>query len=87
MPLTPLERRALFKAAITLRGVTMAQAAESLGVSYNHLTLVLRGDRVASERLEDGVAAFIGRPVEEVFARNAPRRPRGSGRSRAEPPS
>jgi len=67
MALTPLERKALFKAAVTLRQVTMAQAAHELGVSYNHLTLVLRGDRIGSTRLEQGVADFIGRPVAEVF--------------------
>lgn len=79
MSLTPLERKALFKAAVTLRRVTMAQAAEQLGVSYNHLTLVLRGDRVGSARLEAGVATFIGRPVEEVFGGNGER---GSRRTR-----
>ena len=40
--LTPLQRQAAFKAAITLHEITMAQAATRLGVSYNHLTLVLK---------------------------------------------
>ena len=67
MARTALERKALFKAAVTLQELTMAEAAERLGVSYNHLMLVLRGDRVGSARLERAIAAFIGRPVGELF--------------------
>lgn len=67
MAMTPLERKAAFRAAVTLREITMADAAAELGVSYNHLTLVLRGERVGSERLETGIAAFIGRRRGDVF--------------------
>ena len=77
MALTPLERKALFKAAVTLKGTTMAKAARQLGVSYNHLTLVLRGDRVGSVRLERDVAAFIGKPVNEVIGLDGRRPTRG----------
>jgi transcriptional regulator with XRE-family HTH domain len=66
--LTPLERRALFRAAVTLHEITMAKAAEKLGVSYNHLMLVLHGDRVGSRELERKIAAFVNRPHETVFA-------------------
>ncbi len=66
--LTPLERRALFKAAVTLHQVTMAQAAKQLGVSYNHLTLVLAGERVGSRRLQERIAAFVGQSREQFFA-------------------
>jgi len=65
--ITPLQRKALFKAAVTLHEVTVAQAAEQLGVSYNHLLLVLRGERVGSLRLQNGLAEFIGRPREFLF--------------------
>lgn len=70
MAMTPLERKAAFKAAVTLAQVTMAVAAENLGVSYNHLTLVLNGQRVGSARLEQGIADFIGRKVTDVFEVN-----------------
>jgi hypothetical protein len=45
----------------------MNQAAHQLGVSYNHLTLVLHGDRQGSTRLEEAVSAFLNRPRGEVF--------------------
>jgi hypothetical protein len=77
MAMTPLERKALFKSAVTLREITMQQAADELGVSYNHLMLVLRGDRVASERLEHDIADFVGRPVRDMFQTT-----RGTGRPR-----
>lgn len=69
MAMTPLERKAAFKAAVTLRQVTMAEAAASMGVSYNHLLLVLGGERVGSERLERAIADFVGRPAGEMFER------------------
>jgi hypothetical protein len=43
MAMTPLERKAAFRAAVTLRQITMAEAAAEMGVSYNHLTLVING--------------------------------------------
>jgi len=67
MAMTPLERKAAFRAAVTLRQITMAEAAAELGISYNHLTLVINGERVGSERLEEGIARAIGRPTAEVF--------------------
>ncbi len=69
MAMTPLERKAAFRAAVTLRQLTMAEAAAQLGISYNHLTLVINGERVGSAHLEEGIAATIGRPVSEVFGR------------------
>ena len=73
MAMTPLERKAAFRASATLRQVTMAEAAAQLGVSYNHLTLVINGERVGSAQLEEGIAAAIGRPVADVFTRSARR--------------
>ncbi|HEY8308945.1 MAG TPA: helix-turn-helix transcriptional regulator [Gemmatimonadaceae bacterium] len=76
--MTPLQRKAAFRAAVTLRQITMAEAATELGVSYNHLTLVINGERVGSARLEEAIAAVIGRPVAEVFGRT----PRNTARKR-----
>jgi transcriptional regulator with XRE-family HTH domain len=74
--MTGLERKALFKAAITLRQLTMAKAAAQLGISYNHLILVLRGDRIGSGRLEGEIAQFVRKPVRELFPGRA-QKPRG----------
>lgn len=73
MAMTPLERKAAFKAAVTLRQVTMAEAAAALGVSYNHLMLVLAGERVGSARLEDGIAEFVGRTRSQMFDEREPK--------------
>lgn len=67
MPMTALERRAAFKAAVTLREITMAEAATTVGVSYNHLMLVLAGVRKGSVRLESAIAAFVGVSVAHMF--------------------
>ena len=69
MAMTPLERKAAFRSAVTLRQITMAEAAAELGISYNHLTLVIKGERVGSARLEEGIATVVGRSVREVFGR------------------
>lgn len=73
MAMTALERKALFKAAVTLNQITMGEAASKLGVSYNHLTLVLRGERAGSERLEREISDFVGRSVQELFGRQRKR--------------
>jgi|GEM_PF-1358064 len=74
MAMTPLERKAAFRAAVTLRQITMAEAAAEMGVSYNHLTLVINGERVGSARLEEAISRALNRSVAEVFARTT-RRP------------
>jgi hypothetical protein len=73
MAMNALERKAAFKAAVTLSQVTAAQAARNLKVSYNHLMLVLNGDRTGSERLCRGIAAFLGCTDIEVFGSRAQR--------------
>ena len=70
MAMTPLERKAAFRSAVTLRRITMAEAAAELGISYNHLTLVIKGERVGSTGLEEGIAKFIGRSAGDVFGRS-----------------
>jgi hypothetical protein len=73
MVMTPLERKAAFRAAATLQEVSMNNAARRLGVSYNHLMLVLAGPeghregRQGSAALQKRIAEFLGRPVDEVF--------------------
>jgi transcriptional regulator with XRE-family HTH domain len=73
MVMTPLERKAAFRAAATLHEITLNNAARRLGVSYNHLILVLAGPegqpggRQGSAALQERIAQFIGRPVREVF--------------------
>lgn len=67
MAMTALERKALFKASVTLNETTMAKAAEIFGVSYNHLSMVLKGDRIGSVRLEKEIAQFAGKTAEEFF--------------------
>jgi hypothetical protein len=52
-------RRLLFKASVTVLGKSMYGAAEELGVTYNHLVLVLDGDRIGSERLEAGINKLL----------------------------
>jgi transcriptional regulator with XRE-family HTH domain len=69
MAMSPLERKAAFRAAATLHEVTMANAARRLGVSYNHLTLVLNGERKGSDALKSRIAYFLGCNVLEVFDR------------------
>jgi transcriptional regulator with XRE-family HTH domain len=67
MAMSPKERKAAFRAAATMHEVTMANAARRLGVSYNHLMLVLNGDRKGSSALKSRIADFLGCPALEVF--------------------
>jgi transcriptional regulator with XRE-family HTH domain len=71
--MAPLERKAAFKAAVTMHQLTAAEAARSLKISYNHLMLVLSGDRIGSARLRQSIAAFLGRTDVEVFGSRAQR--------------
>jgi len=72
--MTPLERKAAFRAVATLQRLTMSNAARRLGVSYNHLMLVLAGPeghkegREGSAALRERIAQFLGHPVDEVFS-------------------
>lgn len=62
-----LERKAALKAAVTLKDITSATAARRMGVSYNHLMLVLKGDRHGSDRLRAAIAGMLGKPEQEIF--------------------
>jgi hypothetical protein len=74
MPMTPLQRKAAFRSAATLQQVSMATAARRLGVSYNHLMLVLAGTREGSLELKQRVATFIGHKAADVFTLQKPKR-------------
>jgi hypothetical protein len=54
-----MSRRRSFAAAVAVLDLTLGQAAEHLGVSYNHLMLVLDGVRTGSARLETGIRAVF----------------------------
>lgn len=51
-------RRREFRAALALTGQTAVEFAKALGVSTNHLGLVLRGER-QSKRISDAVNTLI----------------------------
>jgi hypothetical protein len=65
--MSPVERRAAFKHSVTLMQITACNAARKLRVSYNHLMLVLNGDRFGSTRLRAAIAEFLGMPESQVF--------------------
>lgn len=68
MAMTPLERKAAFKAAVTLRQMTQAEAAkEVFGVTWFHLVEGIAGRRSLRPELRKRFASFIGKTVEEVF--------------------
>ncbi len=69
MAMTPLQRKAAFRSTVTLKQMTMTEAAHHLGVSYNHLALVLAGERQASSRLKRRLGSFLGVPISELFPR------------------
>ena len=48
-------RRIEFRVAVLRQGRKMYDVARDLGVSYNHLILVLDGKRTASARLAGGI--------------------------------
>jgi hypothetical protein len=62
MPLTIPQR----KAALVLREITIADIARDLGVTYQHVWLVVVGRR-RSARVEQAIAERIEEPVERVF--------------------
>lgn len=74
-PMTPLQRKAAFKTAVTLNEITACTAARRLGVSYNHLMLVLADQRQGSARLRVAIAGFLERPEAEVFGQSGATRP------------
>jgi transcriptional regulator with XRE-family HTH domain len=60
MSKTRTTRKAQFKAARALAGITVKQWAESRGVSFQHLNEVMEGRR-ESPRLDAEIDAFIAK--------------------------
>lgn len=67
MAMTPLQRKAALKSAATLKQMTLGEVASRLSVSYNHLMLVLAGDRVPSAALKERIAGYLGVPAADLF--------------------
>jgi hypothetical protein len=67
MPFTPLERKAVFMAAVTLKETVKTKAAEEIDVSWQHLDAVLLGERDGSRELRERVAEYVGVPVDEFW--------------------
>lgn len=74
MPMSELERKAAFKATVTMNRTTMEKAARDvMGVSFHHLSEGLANRRALSEAVEERFSAYIGRKRADVFAeREAP---------------
>jgi len=68
MPFTPIERKAAFMAAVTLKKTNKTAAAETLEVSWTHLECVLDGTRIGSAVLKDRIAEYIGIPSARFWA-------------------
>ncbi len=73
MAMTPLQRKAALRSTATLKQMTLGETARFLSVSYNHLMLVIAGERIPSAALKDRIAAFLGIPVTELFEPPLPR--------------
>lgn len=63
MPLSALERKSLVRSQKGLQ----ARIARKLKISENHVSLVLSGEREASDRVKKEIARRLKLPVEEVF--------------------
>lgn len=65
---SPLQRKAEFAKAATLREKGTSQAAEDdLEVSWTHLKACLEGERTPSEELARRVAEYVGIPVAQFW--------------------
>lgn len=66
--MTPRERKAAFKSAVELNATTCAAAsAESIGVTWHHLSEGLQNLRPLSAEVQQKFADYIGVPVRKVF--------------------
>ncbi len=68
MTMTPLERKAAFRHAVTMNETTLDSAAQDvIGVSWHHLSQGIAGERRLSAEVQQKFATYIGRPIDEVF--------------------
>lgn len=72
MTMTPLERKAAFRHAVTMNETTLDSAAQDgCGVSWHHLSQGIAGERRLSTEVQQKFAAYIGRSVDDVFGDEA----------------
>ena len=71
--------KGILQASATTRCETLAMAARRIGVSYNHLMLVIDNRRTSSEELRGRIAAYCGISVDLI--RPAPHRSTDSAES------
>jgi hypothetical protein len=72
MPMTPLERKAAFASQAILDQRTLVDAArEECGVTFFHLSEGIAGRRTLSDEVKQKFAAYIGKPLSEVFGESA----------------
>lgn len=68
MRLSPLERKAAYAHAVTMRGKSKTAAArEDLGVTWTHLSAVLEGERDGSPALRRRFADYIGVTIQQCW--------------------
>jgi hypothetical protein len=80
--------KGILQASATTRCETLAMAARQIGVSYNHLMLVVDNRRTSSEELRARIAAYCG--ISADLIRPAPLRstdPAESGMAKLEVPT
>jgi hypothetical protein len=70
--MTPVERKAAFRARTDLDSTTLSGAAwDVCGVTWEHLGSGIAGMRPLSAEVKQKFAAYIGRTVEDVFGEAA----------------
>jgi hypothetical protein len=66
--MTPIERKAAFKAQAARNGKTLNAAAyEACGVTWFHLSEGIAGKRPIGEEVREKFSAYIGRSARSVF--------------------
>jgi hypothetical protein len=71
--MSALERKAAFVYAVTLDNWTLKDASQRIcGVTWHHLREGIAGLRPLGAETQEKFAAYIGRPVHEVFGSAEP---------------
>lgn len=70
--MTPIDRKAAFRTAAAQHGHGLHAAAfRACDVTWYHLSEGLENRRALSDEVKQKFAAYIGRPVSEVFGESA----------------
>lgn len=67
MALTPLERKAAFMHAVTMRQKGKMAGAREIGYSWTHVETVLNEGRAGSEKMKQRVAEYCGVPYKKFW--------------------